>query len=150
MFNEKLLRLSLIFIAFLIVLGTITINFILNDSKTPQYTDSPKQAKINNMSTDSKELSLDTLFIPIRSEKYKILKADFALKLSKESDKKALQNNMNNVRSTILQYLASIDANKLGTPKGKEALKEEIISLLQETFGYEIETIYFKNFILSP
>jgi len=149
MFNEKLLRLSLMFIAFLIVLGTVTIKFMLNE-ESPHYTDSPKQVRVSNASTDTKEVSLDTLFIPIRSEKYKILKADFALKLSKESDKKALQNNMDNVRNAILQYLASIDANKLGTPKGKEALKGEIISLLQESFGYEIEAIYFKNFILSP
>lgn len=150
MFNEKLLRLSLLFIAFLIVLGTVTIKFMLNDNEQPQYTTSPKQAKVSNISTDTKELNLDTIFIPIRAEKYKILKADFALKLKKESDKKALQNSMDSLRNTILQYLASIDANRLGTIQGKDALKEELISLLEETFGYEIETIYFKNFILSP
>jgi len=150
MFNEKLLRLSLLFIAFLIVLGSVTIKFMLNDNEQPQYTTSPKQTKASNMSTDAKEVDLDTIFIPIRAEKYKILKADFALKMIKESDKRALKNNMDNVRSTILQYLASIDANRLGTIQGKDALKEELISLLEETFGYEIETIYFKNFILSP
>lgn len=150
MFNERLLRISLLFIAFLIVLGTVTIKFMLNDSKDPQYTTSPKQIKASNMSTDAKEVDMDTIFIPIRAEKYKILKADFALKLKKESDKRALKSNMDNVRSTILQYLASIDANRLGTIQGKDALKAELISLLQETFGYEIETIYFKNFILSP
>lgn len=150
MFNEKLLRLSLLFIAFLIIVGTVTIKFMLNDSEQPQYTTSPKQAKVSNISTDTKELNLDTIFIPIRAEKYKILKADFALKMKKESDKRALQGSMDSVRNTILQYLASIDANRLGTIQGKDALKEELISLLEETFGYEIETIYFKNFILSP
>ncbi len=150
MFNEKLLRLSLIFIVFLIILGVVTINFVINDDKAPMYTTSPKLAKVTNVSTDTKELGLDTIFIPIRAEKYKILKADFAIKMKKESDKRALQNNMDNVRNALLQYLASIDANRLGTIQGKDALKEELISLLEETFGYEIETIYFKNFILSP
>jgi flagellar FliL protein len=43
-----------------------------------------------------------------------------------------------------------MDANGLETVSGKERLKEELIDMLESTFGYEIETIYIKNFILSP
>lgn len=111
---------------------------------------SPCTKRATNTSTDVKELSLDTIYINIRSQKYKILKADIALKLKNANSKKALQNNMDNVRNAVLQYLNAMDANGLETVSGKERLKEELIDMLESTFGYEIETIYIKNFILSP
>lgn len=151
MFNEKLLKISLGFILLLIIVGFFTINYMLNDdNSTPSYNSSPSTKRATNTSTDVKELSLDTIYINIRSQKYKILKADIALKLKNANSKKALQNNMDNVRNAVLQYLNAMDANGLETVSGKERLKEELIDMLENTFGYEIETIYIKNFILSP
>lgn len=151
MFNEKLLKISLGFILLLIIVGFVTINYMLNDdSSAPVYTSSPSAARTTNTSTDVKELSLDTIYINIRSQKYKILKADIALKLKNANSKKALQGNMDNVRNAVLQYLNAMDANGLETISGKERLKQELINMLEETFGYDIETIYIKNFILSP
>ncbi len=151
MFNEKLLKISLGFILLLIIVGFVTINYMLNDdSSAPSYTSSPSAARATNTSTDVKELSLDTIYINIRSQKYKILKADIALKLKNANSKKALQGNMDNVRNAVLQYLNAMDANGLETISGKERLKQELIDMLEETFGYDIETIYIKNFILSP
>lgn len=150
MLKDKILRISLIFIAALIVVGIVTINFIIKDDSQPTYTSSPKTQKVTNVSTDTKELSLDTIFITIRSDKYRILKADFAFKMKRESDRKALQNNMENVRNALLQFLASMDANRLNTERGKEALKVDLIDLIEERFGYQVEAVYFKNFILSP
>ena len=88
MLKDKILRISLIFIAALIIVGIVTINFIIKDSSQPTYTSSPKTQKVTNVSTDTKELSLDTIFITIRSDKYRILKADFAFKMKRESDRK--------------------------------------------------------------
>jgi len=150
MFNEKLLRISLLFIAVLIVTGVVTINLLVDDGTSPSYTSSPKMVKANNTSTDAKEVNLDTIFITIRSNNYKILKGDFAFKMKREKDKKALEANMQSVRSAVLQYIAARDSQNLVTQKGKDALIEELISLIYEQFGYEIETIYIKNFILSP
>lgn len=151
MFNEKLLKISLGFILLLIIVGFVTINYMLNDDiSAPSYTSSPSAARATNTSTDVKELSLDTIYINIRSQKYKILKADIALKLKNANSKKALQGNMDNVRNAVLQYLNAMDANGLETISGKERLKQELIDMLEETFGYDIETIYIKNFILSP
>lgn len=151
MFNEKLLKISLGFILLLIIVGFVTINYMLNDDNSaPSYTSSPSAARATNTSTDVKELSLDTIYINIRSQKYKILKADIALKLKNANSKKALQGNMDNVRNAVLQYLNAMDANGLETISGKERLKQELIDMLEETFGYDIETIYIKNFILSP
>lgn len=151
MFDDKILRLSLFILAALILVGALVVNLVFFGGGTkPTYTSTPSQTKVTNISTDPKELNIDTIFINIRSDKYKILKADIALKMKHNNDKKALQSNMNNVRNVLLQHLATMDANKIDTPKGKEALKDELIKVLEDAFGYEIETIYWKNIILSP
>lgn len=97
-----------------------------------------------------KEVSLDSMVITINSDKYTMLKADFSVIVKKPSDKKNLEKSMENVRQTVLKYLFSSDSRRLHTEKGKEALKKELIDVLEERFGYEIEAIYFKNFILVP
>lgn len=151
MFKDRILEVSLGFIALLVITGIVVINSILDDgSSKPTYTSNPVSTKVTNVSSDPSELSLDTIYINIRSEKYKIFKADMAFKMKNVSDKKALDKNMENVRNAILQYLASMDANKLDTVKGKEQLKLDLIEMLEDSFGYKIETIYFKNIILSP
>ena len=35
-------------------------------------------------------------------------------------------------------------------PRGKEILKRDLIELLESKFGFEIESLYFRNFILVP
>jgi flagellar FliL protein len=151
MFNEKLLKFSLAFIVLLLIIGFLTINYMLkDDSQEPSYASPPIAKKANNLSSDAREVSLDTIYINIKSQKYKILKADIALVMKSNTSKKALQGNMDNVRNAVLQYLNAMDANGLETINGKERLKEELIDMLENTFGYQIETIYIKNFILSP
>lgn len=150
MFNEKLLKISLGFIALLIIIGFVTINYMLKeDSAQPSYeTTTVKRA--TNVSTDAKEVNLDTIYINIKSQKYKILKADIALVMKSKTSKKAIQGNMDNVRNAVLQYLNTMDANGLETVSGKDRLKEELSDMIENTFGYQVETIYIKNFILSP
>lgn len=150
MFNEKLLKISLGFIALLIVIGFITINYMLKEDNTQSSYETVPVKKTTNTSTDVKEVSLDTIYINIRSQKYKILKADIALVLKNKAAKKAIQVNMDNVRNAVLQYLNTMDANGLETVNGKERLKEELSDMIENTFGYQVETIYIKNFILSP
>jgi flagellar FliL protein len=150
MFNEKLLKISLGFIALLIVIGFITINYMLKEDNTQSSYEAVPVKKTTNTSTDVKEVSLDTIYINIRSQKYKILKADIALVLKNKAAKKAIQGNMDNVRNAVLQYLNTMDANGLETVNGKERLKEELSDMIENTFGYQVETIYIKNFILSP
>ncbi|NCB55644.1 MAG: flagellar basal body-associated FliL family protein, partial [Epsilonproteobacteria bacterium] len=103
-----------------------------------------------NVSTDANEVSLDTIYINIRSQKFKIMKADIALIMKNANGKKALKGNMENVRNAVLQYLNTMDSNGLDTLEGKERLKSELMGMIEENFGYEVETIYLKNFILSP
>lgn len=151
MLNEKLLKITLAFIIALILVGFWTIRYMLKeDASISSYENMPSSTKASNVSTDAKEVSLDTIYINIRSQKFKIMKADIALVMKNNSGKKALKANMENVRNAVLQYLNAMNANGLETLEGKERLKGELISMLEETFGYEIETIYLKNFILSP
>ena len=150
MFNEKLLKISLGFIALLIVIGFITINYMLKEDNTQSSYETVPVKKTTYTSTDVKEVSLDTIYINIRSQKNKILKADIALVLKNKAAKKAIQGNMDNVRNAVLQYLNTMDANGLETVNGKERLKEELSDMIENTFGYQVETIYIKNFILSP
>ena len=150
MFNDRLLKISLAIIFGLVIIGFLTIKFVLNDSSAPMYTSSPDPIKVNNISTDPLELSLDTIFINIHSQKYKILKVDIAFKMRSSSDKKRLAGNIENVRNVILQYAAFMDANRLDTEKGKEQFKQDLIDLMGENFSARVETVYFKNIILSP
>lgn len=150
MFKDRILEVSLGFIALLVITGIFVINSILDDGRSPTYTSNPVSIKVTNISTDPTELSLDTIFINIKSDKYKIFKADMAFKMKNTSDKKALDKNMENVRNAILQFLAGMDANRLDTVKGKEQLKLDLIEMIENSFGYKIEAIYFKNIILSP
>ncbi len=150
MFNEKLLKITLVFIVLLIVVGFLTINSLLKDDASISSYGTVSPTKVTNASTDENEVSLDTIYINIRSQKFKIMKADIALIMQSSKGKKALKANMENVRNAVLQYLNTMDSNGLETNEGKERLKSELMGMLQDTFGYQVDTIYLKNFILSP
>ncbi|KHG34615.1 MULTISPECIES: flagellar basal body-associated FliL family protein [Sulfurospirillum] len=151
MLNEKLLKITLGFIILLIGIGFWTIRYMLKeDSSVSSYENVASTTKATNVSTDANEVNLDTIYINIRSQKFKIMKADIALIMKNANGKKALKGNMENVRNAVLQYLNTMDSNGLDTLEGKERLKSELIGMLEENFGYEVETIYLKNFILSP
>lgn len=151
MLNEKLLKITLGFIILLIGIGFWTIRYMLKESaNASSYETVTSTTKATNVSTDANEVSLDTIYINIRSQKFKIMKADIALIMKNANGKKALKGNMENVRNAVLQYLNTMDSNGLDTLEGKERLKSELIGMLEENFGYEVETIYLKNFILSP
>lgn len=150
MFNEKLLKISLGFIVLLIIIGFVTINYMLKEENAQPSYETTTTKRATSVSTDAKEVSLDTIYINIKSKKYKILKADIALVMKSKGSKKAIQGNMDNVRNAVLQYLNTMDANGLETVSGKDRLKEELSEMIESTFGYEVETIYIKNFILSP
>lgn len=151
MLNEKLLKITLGFIILLIGIGFWTIRYMLKeDSSVSSYENVASTTKATNVSTDANEVNLDTIYINIRSQKFKIMKADIALIMKNASGKKALKGNMENVRNAVLQYLNTMDSNGLDTLEGKERLKSELMGMIEENFGYEVETIYLKNFILSP
>lgn len=147
----KVLTLSLWTIAIVAVVVLISLKVVVLDSnKSLGGSFSLGSAKISTKSTDPNELSLDSMIMNIRSDDYKILKADFGIKLANKNGYKVLKENMQHVRSTILQHITSMDANQIHTERGKEILKRDLIEILENKFGLEIENFYFRNFILVP
>ena len=147
----KLLTVSLWTIVAIAVVIIISLKVVvLDNSKSLGGTFSLGTAKISTKSTDPNELSLDSMIMNIRADDYKILKADFGIKLTTKNGHKVLKENMQHVRSTILQHITSMDANQIHTERGKEILKRDLIELLEAKFGFEIESLYFRNFILVP
>ena len=128
MFNDKLLKLSLAVIVFLIIMGFTAINFMLKeDVSVGSQTTNSTPKKTTLASTSENEVSLDTIFINIQSEKFKMMKTDIALVMKDKKGKKALMSDMENVRNAVLRYLNSMDSNGLDTPKGKDRLKSELM-----------------------
>lgn len=149
--NKKLISISLWSIV-LVVIGLLIFLkvAVLEDSKSLGNSFTLGSAKPSIQSTDPNEVNLDNIVINIRSDNYKILKADFGLKFKNKNSQKALEENINAVRSAILQHITIMDSNLLHTEKGKELLKQSLIELLEEKYGFQIETLFFKNFILVP
>ncbi len=150
MHNDKVIKISLIFVTLMVIVGFLGIKLVLKDDMKYHYTSSPTVKKATNTSTDPSELSLDTINININSSKYRLLRADIALKMRVPEGKKALQLNMEAVRNLLLKYLNSMDANGLESVEGKERLKAKITEMIEDAFGQKVEAVYLKNFILSP
>ncbi len=75
MLNEKLLKITLGFIILLIGIGFWTIRYMLKeDSSVSSYENVASTTKATNVSTDANEVNLDTIYINIRSQKFKIMK----------------------------------------------------------------------------
>ena len=73
-----------------------------------------------------------------------------SLKMKNRDDKKALEKNINDVRDLILRYTAIQNSDKLITDKGKQEYKDKLKQIIYNTFGYKVEDIYFRNFVLAP
>lgn len=149
--NNKLISLSLWAIVIAVVGVIIVLKVaVLENGKSLGQSISLGNSKVSIQSTDPDEVGLDNIVINIRSDNYKILKADFGLKLKNKSSQKTLEENMYAIRSAILQHITIMDSNLLHTEKGKELLKQSLIELLEEKYGLKIETLFFKTFILVP
>lgn len=149
--NKKLISLSLWTIVIVAISILIVLKFaVLDSGKSLGQSIALGNSKVSIQSSDPNEVNLDNIIINIRSDHYKILKADFGLKLKNSSSQKALEENMHAVRSAILQHITIMDSSQLHTEKGKERLKESLIELLENNYGFQIETLFFKNFILVP
>ena len=70
--------------------------------------------------------------------------------MKNRDDKKALEKNIDDVRDLVLRYTSVLNSNKLITDKGKQEYKEKLKKIIYNTFGYDVEDIYFRNFALAP
>lgn|GEM_PF-599069 len=155
-FFKKILKISLIVILVVTIIYLIVGLFFLNNTKS-----SKKYGGFGNVvapggrltsgtsSTDKLDVNLDKILINLRSGQYEYMKADMTFHMDDENQKEKLIKNMPKVRDAILRFSASQDSDKLSTSAGKEEYKKKVKDLLYNEFGYKIDAIYFRNFVLA-
>lgn len=157
-FFKKVLKISLIVVLAVIIIYLIVGLFFLSDNKSSgKYQNfgnvvAPGSSSIKGStnSTDKLDVNLDKILINLRSGQYQYMKADMTFHMSDDSQKELLLQNMPRVRDTILRFSAMQDSDKLATPAGKEEYKKKVQDLLYNEYGYKIDAVYFRNFVLAP
>jgi len=103
----------------------------------------------NTISTDKLEVNIDKILINMHSGEYKYMKADMSFKMKDENDKDRLIKSMPHIRDTILRFSSNQDSDQLETSAGKQQYKQDLKELIYESYGLQIDDIYFRNFVLA-
>jgi len=153
--GKIILRVSLIVVLLVAIIYIIVGALFQHDVKTnTQFSGFGKMVapstKTNSTSTDKTEVSLDKVLINMRSGQYKYMKADMSLKMQDVKNADQVKNNMSSVRETVLQFSSRQNSDNLTTDKGKQQYKENLKNVLNDTYGIQIQDIYFRNFVLAP
>lgn len=150
---SKILKISAIVVLAVAIVYLIVGMFFLGENKSSEFGTFGKVVKPGQQrsvsSTDELEVNLDKVLINMRSGKYKYMKADMSFKMKDSTHKKALIKNMPRIRDAILRYSASKDSDKMITPEGKEQFKKDVQDIIYDNYGYQIDAIYFRNFVLA-
>ncbi len=109
----------------------------------------PSSSKKSPKSTDELEVSIDKVLVGMSKGPYKYMKADMSFKMSDEKSKDGLQDNMAQARNVILRFSSSQDSSQLATDSGKQKYKEDLKEVLSDNLGYQVDDVYFRNFVLA-
>lgn len=151
---EKILKISIVVVLLVAVVYMIVGTFFMSSTSTnTNYGGFGKMVSPGNrgssLSTDRLEVTIDKILINMQSGKYNYMKADMSFKMKDEENKKALEKSMPYIRDTILRFSSNQDGDKLETSAGKEEYKKNLKELLYDSFGVQIEDVYFRNFVLA-
>ncbi len=151
---NKILKISAIVILLVALTYMIVGTFFMNSSKTStEFSGFGKMvSRVPNAlsrSTDELEVALDKILINLNSGEYKYIKADISFKMRDEENKDKLVNNMSSVRNAVLRFTSGLNSDILATEQGKQQYKEDLKAMLSNSFGYEVEAVYFRNFVLA-
>ena len=151
----KVLKISLAVIILVALTYFIIDTFLYGDKQTKANFQKSSSfmagaSKKSTEGTDKSMAAIDGVTITLNGGKYHYMKADMSFKMKNSDDKKALEKNIDDVRDLLLRYTSKQNGNLLATDKGKEAYKEKLKDIIYQTFGYKIEDIYFRNFVLAP
>ena len=152
---EKILKITAIVILSVAAIYLIIGTFFMSGSDTNTKFNGFGQmvapgAKISSKSTDELEVALDKVLINMSSGQYKYMKSDMSFKMKDEKNVEQIKKSMPHIRDTILRFSASQNSDKLSTDKGKQQYKEDLKNLMYESYGLEVNDIYFRNFVLAP
>ena len=150
-----ILRISLIVVLLVAITYIIVGTFFQNDAKTnTQFSGFGKMVapstRTNSTSTDKTEVSLDKVLINMHSGQYKYMKADMSLQMKDAKNAEQVKKNMPYIRETVLRFSSTQNSNDLATDKGKQQYKEDLKKIINDTYGIQIQDIYFRNFVLAP
>jgi flagellar basal body-associated protein FliL len=151
---EKILKISIVVVLLVAITYLIVGTFFMNDSKTNTNFGGFGQmvapsGNSNTISSDKLEVSVDKILINMHSGSYKYMKSDMAFKMKNEKDKDAIVKAMPHIRDTILRFSSNQDSNALATSEGKQQYKEDLKDIIYESYGLEIEQVYFRDFVLA-
>lgn len=151
----KALKISLVVIVLVALTYLIVHTFLYGDKQTKanfhKFSNyAAGSSKKSTEGTDKSMAAIDGVTITLNGGKYHYMKADMSFKMKNIDDKKALEKNIDDVRDLLLRYTSRQNGNLLATYKGKEAYKEKLKDIIYKTFGYKIQDIYFRNFVLAP
>jgi flagellar basal body-associated protein FliL len=107
------------------------------------------RSKTSTVSTNKLDVNLDTILAPLSKGDYRYMKADISFKMSNKQNKEALMSNMSQTRNVVLRFSATRDSNKLATERGKEKYKKDLKNVISDNLGYQIDGVYFRNFVLA-
>lgn len=105
--------------------------------------------KVPTLGTDPTEAALDGVSANLRGGRFGSIQADITFKMKNKSDERKIEQNMQAVRNLISKYTSTLDSTRLMYPSQREQYKKDLIKIINQTFGYEIENIYFRNFVLA-
>jgi flagellar basal body-associated protein FliL len=107
-------------------------------------------AKKSTEGTDETDVALDGILINLGGGKYHYMKADMTFKMKNRDDKKSLEKNIHAIRDLVLRFTSFQKSSELITDAGKAKYKEKLKKLIYDNFGYDVEDIYFRSFVLAP
>ncbi|MBE0491452.1 MAG: flagellar basal body-associated FliL family protein [Sulfurospirillum sp.] len=148
----KIFKISLVVILLVAVVYMIVGLFFTSDTKSEfsGFGSVVKPtSKPQTQSSDKLEVSMDKIIINVSGTKYKYMKADISLKMSNDAAKTKLKENMPQIRQAIMRFSATQNGDKLATPQGKEEFKKNLTSLLRDSYGLDMQAVYFRNFVLA-
>jgi len=151
----KVLKISLVVIVLVVLTYFVVDKFLYGDKQSKNNFQKSSNfmghsSKKSTEGTDKNMAAIDGVTITLNGGKYHYMKADMSFKMKNSDDKKALEKNIDDVRDLLLRYTSRQNGNLLATDKGKKAYKEKLKDIIYQTFGYKIEDIYFRNFVLAP
>ncbi|WP_024954444.1 flagellar basal body-associated FliL family protein [Sulfurospirillum arcachonense] len=151
---NKILKISALVIILVALTYLIVGTFFMKSSKTnTSFGGFGKMvapgSTMSTKSTDKLEVSMDKILINMSKGPYKYMKADMAFKMKDESSRDELIEKMPYIRDTVLRFSSNQDSAQLATDKGKQQYKADLQNVIYDSFGIEIENVYFSDFVLA-
>ena len=151
---NKILKISAIVILAVAIVYVIVATFFASNVKTNSnykaFGSMVSSSCTSTTSTDELEVDMDKILINLHNGPYRYMKADISFRMKDENNKENIEKAMVHVRDAILRYSSVQDSSILATPDGKEKYKEGLKDMLYNTFGFEVDGVYFRNFVLAP